>query len=297
MSSIAMMNEPLQRITLPSGAAVAWREAGEGPPLLLLHGHPQTHLIWHKLWPELTKRWRCIAPDLRGYGDSDRPASSPPHDPYTKRAMAQVLVDFMAARGYARFQVLAHDRGARVAHRLGLDHPQAVERLMLLDIAPTLDMYAGTNATFARQYFHWFFLIQPAPLPETLISADPVAYVRSVMGGRRAGLAPFAPEIRAEYERCARLPGWAHGVCEDYRAAATTDLDHDRASRDAGQKLDCPVRVLWGKLGVVEQHFDVPALWAAQCREVSASAVPCGHYIPEEAPSELLAEVQAFFRA
>jgi haloacetate dehalogenase len=200
----------------------------------------------------------------------------------------------MQSLGFATFRVLAHDRGARVAHRLALDHPQAVERMALLDIAPTLAMYEQTSDAFARAYWHWFFLIQPAPLPERLIEADPAAYVRDVMGKRSAGLAPFDPRALAEYQRCLALPGAAHGICEDYRAAATIDLEHDRFDRDAGRRLALPLMVLWGEQGVVGRCFDPLKEWQRVAADMQGGALPCGHYIAEEAPDMLLERVLPF---
>ncbi len=210
--------------------------------------------------------------------------------------MAQDMLGVMQMLGHERFAVCAHDRGARVAHRLALDHAASVSKLMLLDIAPTLAMYEHTGEAFARAYWHWFFLIQPAPLPERLIEADPVAYLRDVMGRRHAGLAAFVPEAMAQYERCIALPGTATSICEDYRASAGIDLQHDRADRDAGRRLTMPLQVLWGAQGVVGRCFDVPALWAEAAAQFSGHAIPCGHYIAEEAPQALLAEALAFFK-
>lgn len=267
---------------------------GSGPPLLLLHGHPQTHAIWHRVAPRLAEHFTVVACDLRGYGESSKPQGAPDHANYSKRAMAADMVAVMQSLGFATFRVLAHDRGARVAHRLALDHPQAVERMALLDIAPTLAMYEQTSDTFARAYWHWFFLIQPAPLPERLIEADPAAYVRDVMGKRSAGLAPFDPRALAEYQRCLALPGTAHGICEDYRAAATIDLEHDRVDRDAGNRLVLPLMVLWGEQGVVGRCFDPLAEWQRVAADVQGGALPCGHYIAEEAPDMLLERVLPF---
>ncbi len=268
---------------------------GGGPPLLLLHGHPQTHAMWHLVAPALAKRFSLVLMDLRGYGDSARPASAPDHAPYSKRAMAQDAMAVMAHHGFARFGVLAHDRGARVAHRLALDQPQAVARLLLLDIAPTLAMYEQTSQAFAKAYWHWFFLIQPPPLPEALIESDPVRYLHSVMGARFAGLAAFAPQALAEYERCIALEGSARGICEDYRASASIDLEHDKADMAAGRQLEQPLRVLWGAKGAVGQCFDVMALWHACAAQASGAAVDCGHYLAEEAPAAVLSEVFSFF--
>ena len=278
-----------------AGVALHTRVAGQGPGLLLIHGHPQTHAMWHRVAPALATKFTVVLMDLRGYGDSGRPASDTAHLPYCKREMALDALAVMAHHGFTRFQVLAHDRGARVAHRLAADHPQAVERLMLLDIAPTLAMYERTSEAFARAYWHWFFLIQPQPLPEMLIDAGPTTYVRSVMGKRHAGLAAFAPQALAEYERCALIPGTSHSICEDYRASASIDLDHDRADVARGLKLAQPLRLLWGEHGVVGQCFDVTALWHERATAMTGRAVPCGHYIAEEAPDILLDEAFQFF--
>jgi haloacetate dehalogenase len=235
--------------------------------------------------------------DLRGYGDSVRAPSSGngQYAESSKRAMAQDSIAVMRHHGFEHFQVLAHDRGARVAHRLAADHPGAVSRLMLLDVAPTLAMYANTTDDFARAYWHWFFLIQPPPLPEALIESDPVRYVRSVMGKRHAGLAAFAPEALAEYERCARIPGTAAAICGDYRASAGIDLDHDREDVARGHKLAQPLRVLWGEHGAVGKCFDVLGLWRERAMDVSGRSLPCGHYIAEEASGLLLEQALDFF--
>ncbi|HEX7891142.1 MAG TPA: alpha/beta hydrolase [Ramlibacter sp.] len=279
------------------GVALRVRRAGQGASLLLLHGHPQSQAMWHRVAPQLAERFEVVLVDLRGYGDSGRPPAGEQSAAYAKREMALDALHVMRALGHERFQVLAHDRGARVAHRLALDHPQAVERLLLLDIAPTLAMYRGTTEAFARAYWHWFFLIQPGPLPEALIASDPVRYVRSVMGARHAGLAAFAPEALAEYERCAANPGTAAGIVADYRASAGIDLQHDQADHDAGRKLAQPLRVLWGEHGAVGRNFDVPALWRAAATDFTGRSLPCGHYIAEEAPALLLDEAFAFLRS
>ncbi len=267
---------------------------GSGPPLLLLPGHPQTLAIWHKVAPLLAERFTVVAANLRGYGDSSKPRGAADHGNYAKRTMAQDQVTLMSRLGFERFDLLAHDRGARVAHRLAVDHPQAVSRLILLDVAPTLSMYQQTNDEFARAYWHWFFLIQPAPLPERLIEADPAAYLRDVMGRRSAGLAPFDPRALAEYERCIALPGTAHGFCEDYRAAATIDMAHERADLEAGRLIQTPTLVLWGRDGVIQRCFKPLAEWQRLARQVEGTALPCGHYIAEEAPDALLAAALPF---
>lgn len=279
-----------------NGVQLHSRAGGKGSPLLLLHGHPQSMAMWHKVLPALLAQHRVVLMDLRGYGDSARPASDAAHQTYSKREMALDAMAVMQAHGFEHFDVLAHDRGARVAHRLAFDHPQAVQRLMLLDIAPTLAMYENTSEAFARAYWHWFALIQPSPLPEALIDSDPARYVRSVMGGRHAGLAPFTPEALAEYERCAAIAGTGTSICEDYRASAGIDLEHDRADVQAGHKLRQPLRVLWGEHGAVGRCFDVLALWHERAAQVSGQSLPCGHYLAEELPEQVAAQALEFFK-
>ena len=282
------------RIETAPGVDIHTIIGGSGEPLLLLHGHPQTHAIWHKVAPQLCEHFTVIACDLRGYGDSSKPPSDPDHFNYSKRAMATDVLRVMQSLGYPTFSVLAHDRGARVTHRLAADYPDAVRRMVLLDIAPTLAMYSGTSETFARLYWHWFFLIQQAPLPERLISADPGAYIRDVMGGRNGSLEAFDPRALDEYTRCLSLPGAAHGLCEDYRAAATIDLEHDRDDRAHGRKVPQPMLVLWGEYGVVERCFKPLQEWDRVAEDVSGHTLPCGHYVPEEAPEALLAAALPF---
>lgn len=277
------------------GIAIAGVQGGSGPPLLLLHGHPQSHLIWHKVAPVLADRFTVIATDLRGYGSSATPPGDERHETYSKRAMARDQVAVMAALGFDRFALCAHDRGARVAHRLCVDHPERVSRAMLLDIAPTLAMYERTSMAFAAAYWHWFFLIQPTPFPETLINAEPAFYLSKLMGLRHAGLAPFAPEAMAAYTAAMSDPAHVHAMCEDYRAAATIDLEHDRADRDAGRRVACPLRVLWGEHGVVARCFEPLVLWQEVASDVTGATLPCGHYVPEEAPDAVAKEMLAFF--
>ncbi|MFC7408827.1 alpha/beta fold hydrolase [Hydrogenophaga atypica] len=278
-----------------NGVRLQVRVAGDGPPLLLLHGHPQSMAMWHSVAPTLARHFAVVLMDVRGYGDSSRPAPDAQHLAHSKREMALDALVVMQHLGFDRFGVLAHDRGARVAHRLATDHPEAVSRLMLLDIAPTLAMYAQTSEAFARAYWHWFFLIQPPPLPEALIASDPVRYVRSVMGARHAGLAAFDAAALADYERCAGLPGTATSICEDYRASATIDLEHDRADVAAGRLLSMPLHVLWGEHGAVGRCFDVLSLWRERALQVSGHSLPCGHYLAEESPEAVLAEALSFF--
>jgi len=263
-----------------------------GPALLLLHGYPQTHVIWHRVAPRLAERFNVVATDLRGYGDSAKPMTAPDHAPYAKRVMAADQVEAMRQLGFERFHVVGHDRGGRVAHRLAADHAAQVLSLTVLDIAPTLAMYEQTTDAYARAYWHWFFLITPAPLPERMIGAEPRLYLREKM---RESLdrGVFTREAWAEYERCF-TPGTIHGSCEDYRAAASIDLDHDRADRDAGRKLRAPVMALWGERGVVERCFKPLDEWRRVADDVRGRALPCGHYIPEEQPDALLAELEKF---
>jgi haloacetate dehalogenase len=277
------------------GVEIACETGGEGPPLLLLHGHPQTRMMWHRVAPELSRHHTLVMPDLRGYGDSGKPPASEDHAAYSKRVMAADQVALMRSLGFERFDVLAHDRGARVAHRLALDHPTRVGRMMLLDIAPTLAMYEQTSMAFARAYFHWFLLIQPAPYPERLLGADVEFHLRSVMGARHGGLAHFSDAAWADYVRCAKLPGTITGWCEDYRAAAGIDLEHDRTSRERGERIACPLQVLWGRHGVIERCFRPLDEWRLAATEVSGEALDCGHYIAEEAPQALLDRALPFF--
>lgn len=282
------------KIDVGNDVQIAATIGGEGHPLLLLHGHPQTRALWHRVAPKLSEHYTIVATDLRGYGDSSKPSGETGHENYSKRVMAQDQLSLMRTLGFDKFSVLAHDRGARVAHRLAMDHPDAVERMILLDIAPTLAMYRKTTEAFARSYWHWFFLIQPATFPERLIEADPVAYIHDVMGRRSAGLAPFDKRALSEYERCITLRGTAHGICEDYRAAAGIDLEHDQADLDAGHKLVMPLLVLWGVQGVVHSCFNPMEEWNQLAIQIEGEHLPCGHYIAEEAPDILLKHALTF---
>lgn len=268
------------------------------PPLLLLHGFPQTHVLWHRVARQLAPDYHLVIPDLRGYGDSTLPASAPDHAPHSKRAMAQDLVALMDSLGARSFFLCGHDRGGRVAHRLAVDHPGRVRRLCVVDIAPTLDMYAATDMAFARAYYHWFHLIQPAPLPETMIGGDPKAYLHAKLGGWGAGgLSHIEPRALAEYERCFCRPEAIHSACEDYRASAGIDLDHDRESRERGDRVRCDLLVLWGDKGLVGRRFKPVELWQAQCAgRVSGQGLPSGHFIPEELPRETADALWSFFR-
>jgi len=283
-----------ERIDVGGGVAIRARVAGEGRPVLLLHGYPQTHACWHRVAPLLVAAgFRVVAADLRGYGDSSKPASSADHAAYSKRAMAADQVAVMRALGHDRFAVAGHDRGGRVVHRMALDHPGAVGRLAVLDIAPTATMYARTDMAFATGYYHWFFLIQPAPLPERLIGADPEFYLRRKLAAWDRGPDTFAPEAFAEYLRCFGDPASIAATCEDYRAAATIDLQHDAAEAD--RRVEAPLLALWGERGLVGRTYDVLATWRGKAVDVRGHALPTGHYLPEEAPDATAEALAAFF--
>ncbi|GAB6389524.1 alpha/beta fold hydrolase [Stutzerimonas marianensis] len=277
-----------------NGVRIAYRQGGSGPPLLLLHGYPQTHVIWHRIADRLAERFTVVAADLRGYGDSSKPEGGENHVAYSKREMALDQVELMRRLGFERFDILAHDRGARVSHRLAMDHPGAVRRLILLDIAPTLAMYSQTDETFARAYWHWFFLIRPAPLPERLLEADPELVLQTAVATRADHVHPFSEAAYAEYLRCLKLPGAAHAFCEDYRASAGIDLEHDREDRAAGRLIEAPLLVLWGERGVIQRCFEPLEEWRAVARDVQGKALPAGHYLPEEVPDEVLGEALRF---
>lgn len=266
------------------------------PPVLFLHGYPQTHVIWHRIAPRLAERCRTVVLDLRGYGASGKPATGDDHAPYSKRAMGGDVLGAMRALGHERFVVCGHDRGGRVGHRLAMDRPEAVDRLMVLDIAPTREMYAGTDDAFARAYWHWFFLIRPAPFPEQLISADSDRYFRGYFGNKRGGagadLGLFDPDALEHYLAAFRDPATVHASCEDYRAAASIDIAHDDADGDA--RLARPLRVLWGADGIVGRCFDPLALWRTRAKDVSGREVPGGHYLPEESAETVLDELLGF---
>ena len=265
---------------------------GEGPPLLLLHGYPQTHVIWHKIAPALAERFTVVAADLRGYGDSAKPPGGPGHEAYSKREMAADQVAAMQALGFDRFALVGHDRGGRVSHRLALDHPERVERAAVLDIAPTRTVFETVDQTVATVYYHWFFLIQPNGLPERLIGYDPDDFLQRKLIAWGAEEDAFTPEAVAEYKRCFRDPAAVHASCEDYRAAATIDLEHDRADEDA--RIACPLLVLWGERGLVGRRYDVLDVWRDKADDVRGHGIDCGHFLPEEKPAETLAALREF---
>ncbi|MGB3695207.1 MAG: alpha/beta hydrolase [Spirulinaceae cyanobacterium] len=292
-----MMNEMLfsefeEIIITTSQAKINLRKGGEGPPLLLLHGYPQTHFMWHKIAPLLAENFTVIATDLRGYGDSSKPQGCSDHSNYSKRALAQDQVEVMTQLGYEQFYLAAHDRGARVAHRLALDYPQSVQKLALLDIAPTYEMYTTADQEFATAYYHWFFLIQPYDLPERLIAANSEYYLHACLQNWSKDFTAFTPQALGEYQRCFSDRAAIHGSCEDYRASATIDLRHDQEDLDS--KITCPLLVLWGGLGIVGRKYDVLRMWQKRAFKVAGKAFNCGHFLPEEAPQETYLALQGF---
>jgi len=270
------------------------RHGGEGPPLLLLHGYPQTHAMWHAVAPALAEDRHVVCPDLRGYGDSATPSSAPDHAPYAKRASAGDMVEVMAALGCERFDVAGHDRGGRVAHRLALDHPDRVRRLCVMDIVPTRHVFMTADRFMAAAYYHWFFLIQPGGLPERMIGADPSWYLQEKLRRWAAPGAVFDDAAVAEYVRCFDADT-IHASCEDYRAAASIDLEHDQA--DHGRRLECPLLVLWGAKGFVNRQYDVPAVWREYASTVEGGTLECGHFLPEEDPAGVTRALCRFFAA
>lgn len=279
-------------------AGTRYRRGGSGPPLLLLHGNPQTHAMWHKVAPVLARRFTVVCPDIRGYGFAPKPPPSAGHMAYSKREMCRDPLALMHALGFDRFQVVAHDRGARVAHRLALDHADAVRRLCVMDIVPTLHHFERTDMDFAMGYYHWFWLAQPHPKPETLMGHDVEAWFDLHTSREPKDRGFFHPAARADYLAALRAPGTLHGICEDYRAAATVDLEHDRASRDAGEKLRCPLLVLWGAKGKIGQWYAPLEVWRSYAEaEVTGGPVNSGHYLAEEAPEEVLAALEGFLKA
>lgn len=277
-----------------TGANINFVRGGQGAPVLLLHGYPQTHVLWHKIAPRLAQDFSLVIPDLRGYGDSSKPPDGDNHFGHSKRATAQDQVEVMERLGFTQFAVVGHDRGGRVAHRMALDHPERVTKLAVLDIVPTHKLFQNVNKRLATAYYHWFFLIQPAPFPETLINNSVEFYLNSLLGLGKLKPQAITPEAFAEYLRCFRDPATVHATCEDYRAAASIDLEHDDADMD--RKIACPMLALWGEKGVMHKTYDVVATWRERALNVSGKALPCGHFLPEEAPEETLAELKSFLK-
>ncbi|MEV4496161.1 alpha/beta hydrolase [Micromonospora arborensis] len=284
-----MFDSFTDQVVTTAETTIRVRVAGSGPPLLLLHGFPQTHLMWHRVAPGLAEHFTVVVTDLRGYGDSGKPPTTADHGPYSKRAMARDQVEVMQQLGFDRFRLAGHDRGARCAYRLALDHPDAVERLAVLDIVPTIDALERTDLEVANLWWRWFFLAQPAPLPETLIAADPEAFYF----GRHHEL--FSPQALAGYRAAVADPATIHAQCEDYRAMMTLDLDHDRADRGRC-RITAPLLTLWGRRSPIDRWFDVEAVWQEWATDVRGHAIDCGHFLPEEAPDRIVSEFLNFFR-
>ncbi len=283
-----------QRRIKTSGATINTVTAGHGEPVLLLHGYPQTMVCWHEVAPSLAKDYTVVCADLRGYGGSSKPKGLPDHSNYSKRAMAQDMVEVMAALGHDKFHLVGHDRGGRVAHRLARDHGKRVQTLTVLDISPTLKMFESTNLAFATAYYHWFQMLQPAPLPEKMLQGIVPFNILGRVGRDELDLSAFSPAAVREYVKAFKDPKAIHASCEDYRAAGTIDLVHDR--RDLHKKLKMPVHALWGKKGVVHRLFNCLEDWREVAEKVSGGPVNCGHFIPEEAPAKTLAEIRRFIR-
>jgi haloacetate dehalogenase len=282
--------EGFELLTVDVGEArLRVRRGGSGPPLLLLHGWPQTHMMWGRIAADLARDFTVVAPDLRGYGDSTGPETASDHGPYSKRAMGRDAVALMARFGFDRFDLAGHDRGGRVAYRLGLDAPERIRRLAVLDIAPTYEVYSRADMRMGLGYWHWFFLVQPHPFPERLIEANPDWFFF------RGGRGPFDGEALADYQRCGRKPSVIHAMCEDYRAGATFDFALDKADREAGREIQVPTLVLWGAKGALPRWYDVMALWRDWASDVRGQEIDAGHFIPEEKPAETLAALRGFF--
>ena len=267
-------------------------KGGSGPPLLLLHGYPQTHLMWHKIAPRLARDFTVVAPDLRGYGDSGKPPGDPEHLNYSKRTMAQDQVEVMAQLGFESFLLVGHDRGARVSHRLAKDHPKRVRKLAVLDIVPTRRMFQIVNKEMATNTYHWFFLIQPYDFPERVIGASAEYFIRRRFERTDDDAGIFPPEVVAEYVRCFTDSATIHATCEDYRAGASIDLLHDEA--DLENKVTCPMLALWSETGYVGRTEDVLQVWREYATDVRGHSLPSGHYLAEERPDETLAALTAF---
>ncbi len=278
------------------GGSIRLRHGGSGPPLLLLHGNPQTHAMWHLVAPTLARRFTVICPDLRGYGFSHKPPATADHMPYSKREMAKDMIAVMDQLGHPSFLLAGHDRGGRLSHRIALDYPDRVEKLATLDIVPTIEAFERTDMTYAMNHYHWFWLAQPHPFPEWLINKAPEEWWRQHTNRNPDRADLFHPDALADYLAAVRIPETVRGICEDYRAAISIDLVHDRASRSAGDKIRCPQLAVWGKRGKIEKSYDVLAIWRQYCaNDVTGGAVESGHYLAEENPTALLTWFDRFF--
>jgi haloacetate dehalogenase len=294
-----MMMEGFKRTEIKtSGATIVTVHGGSGPPLLLMHGNPFTHLSWHKFAPRLAKEFTVVATDLRGYGDSSKPPGGDDHSAYSFRNMALDNVEVMAALGFKTFMAAGHDRGARVLHRMCLDHPGTVERAAILDIIPQHNLYTHMTREWAKASYHWLFMIQPEPLPETLMSFDPDFFINTKLAKSKAGLSFFGKEALEEYRRCFRNKETVHAMCEDYRATYGVDFEMDKVDFAAGRKIACPALILWGATGAVGRNHKPAEVWKDYATDIrGAKALPCGHYLSEEAPEETYRELRAFFLA
>jgi len=278
------------------GGSIRLRRGGDGPPILLVHGNPQTHAMWHAIAPSLSKHYTVICPDLRGYGGSFKPEATSTHAPYSKREMAKDLIQLMENFGFSTFQVASHDRGARVSHRMALEYPEKIERLAVLDIVPTIEHFERTNMKFAMGYYHWFWFAQPHPFPENVISSNPGDWFHAHTSREPKGNDFFHPDALSDYLTHIHDPKMIRGMCEDYRAAATIDLEHDRKSRADGIKIQCPLLTLWGRKGKINEWYDTLAIWREYCTDtVTGGAIHSGHYLPEEAPDKVLEQFEKFF--
>lgn len=289
-----MLFEGFERNTVDTGeVTINYVTAGNGPPLLMLHGYPQTHSMWHRIAPALSRKFTVICADLRGYGDSGKPPSDESHIAYSKRQSRNDMVKLMDKLGFPKFNLVGHDRGARVAHRMCLDHADRIERVAILDIVPTYHIFSTADRRIATDYYHWFFLIQPEPFPEKMIGNDPLFYLHWTLGAWGTGLDVYDPEALKEYERCFCTPESIHATCEDYRAAASVDFRHDQ--EDICRKVECPMLVLWGKNGVMDRNYDVLGAWRARAKNVVGRAIEAGHFLAEEKPENTCAELERFF--
>ncbi len=294
MTKVDLLPDFDERRVNINGVDIRVRTAGAGPAVVLLHGYPQTLTMWHRVAPALSKDSSVVLADLRGYGQSDKPESDPGHLTYSKRSMAQDVVGVMDQLGYESFSVVGHDRGGRVGHRLALDHPDRVRSLAVLDIVPTLHMFDHVDRAMASTYFHWFFLAAQNRLPEQLISANPEAWISSRFLGRNSGGLPLHDEAYAEYLQAFHDPRTVHASCEDYRAAATIDLEHDRADVVSGRQIEQPFCVLWGTQSYVGRNFDVLSIWAQFAGSVEGVGIYADHYLAEEAPEQTQAVLAKF---
>jgi haloacetate dehalogenase len=296
------MLEGFAAAEIPTGETTIFtRSSGSGPPLLLLHGFPQTHVMWHGVAPRLAHNFTVVCADLRGYGQSGCPVSTRDHAPYAKRAMARDMVTVMERLGFPRFSVAGHDRGGRVAYRMALDHPARVDRLAVLDVVPTETVWDRADARFALGFWPWSLLAQPEPLPERILAAAAEAIVDDALGGWGSPSAAFPPEVRAAYVQALREPAHAHAICEEYRAAATMDREHDKTDRARGRRIVCPLLALWSAHGALDTWYVEEcgpiALWRAWCDEVQGHALDAGHFFPEETPAETAEALNHFFSA